>query len=111
MHWRRFIPTMRGAPLGLPFKFDSRTIQAGLNFTLKTDLGDLDFLGEVSGLGFYEKVLAASEAKNLFGHEVQVLSIDGLIAAKKAAGRRKDHGHILELEELKKMKEAHEPPS
>src|SRR5262245_6795653 len=91
-------PYMRGAPPGLPFRFDSPTIQAGLNFTLTTDLGDIDFLGEVSGLGFYDKVLAMSEEKDVYGLKVRVLSLDGLIVAKKAAGRTKDQLHLLELE-------------
>lgn len=48
---------LRGAPEDLPFVFDEKTIKAGLNFTLATDLGDLDLLGEISGLGFYADVL------------------------------------------------------
>jgi hypothetical protein len=99
-------PYLRGAPPGLPFRFDPLTIQAGLNFTLQTDLGDIDVLGEVSGIGSYEQALAQSEEKTVFGQVVRVLSVDGLIAAKKAAGRVKDRNHILELEELKKMRDA-----
>lgn len=98
-------PYLRGAPPGLPFKFNPATIQAGLNFTLTTDLGDIDFLGEVSGIGGYEKVLAMSEEKDIYGMIVRVLSLEGLIAAKKAAGRTKDQLHLLELEELKKMRD------
>jgi predicted nucleotidyltransferase len=101
-------PYLRGAPAGLPFQFDAPTIQAGLNFTLVTDLGDVDLLGEVRGIGFYDQVYAQSVAKSVFGLAVRVLSIDGLIAAKKAAGRAKDKLHLLELEELKKLKET--PP-
>ncbi|MFL5245032.1 MAG: hypothetical protein ACJ8FY_23265 [Gemmataceae bacterium] len=97
---------MRGSPVGLPFQFDSKTIEAGLNFTLQTDLGEVDVLGEVSGLGRFDKVLAKSEPKDLFGVSVQVLTIDGLLAAKKAAGRVKDRNHILELEEMKKIHDA-----
>lgn len=37
-----FHPRLRGAPQDLPFTFDAETIAAGLNFTLTTDLGDLD---------------------------------------------------------------------
>ncbi len=99
-------PYMRGAPPGLPFHFDAPTIQAGLNFTLQTDLGDVDVLGEVSGLGNYERVCAHSDELTVFGSKVRVLSLDGLIAAKKAAGRNKDRAHILELEELKKLRES-----
>lgn len=96
-------PYMRGAPTGLPFRFDSATIQAGLNFTLQTDLGDLDFLGEVSGVGAYPQAQSMSVERDLFGMKVRVLSVDGLLAAKRASGRVKDRNHILELEELKKL--------
>jgi hypothetical protein len=99
-------PYLRGAPPGLPFKFDGPTIRAGLNFTLITDFGDIDLLGEVAGLGSYEKVLAQSESKVLFGLTIPVLSLDGLIAAKRAAGRDKDRDHLRELDALKKLRDA-----
>jgi hypothetical protein len=99
-------PYLRGAPAGLPFRFEAPTIQAGLNFTLTTDLGGVDLLGEVSGIGSYEQVLAQSEERAVFGLTIRVLSLDGLIAAKKAAGRSKDQLHLLELEELKKLRDA-----
>jgi predicted nucleotidyltransferase len=99
-------PYLRGVPPGLPFRLDVPTLQAGLNFTLTTDCGDLDLLGEVSGLGAYLRVLAQSVERKMFDMTVRILSLDGLIAAKKAAGRGKDKQHLLELEELKKMRDA-----
>ena len=99
-------PYLRGAPPGLPFRFDAPTIAAGLNFTLITDFGDIDLLGEVTGVGSYSSVLAQSLEKTMYGLTVRVLSVDGLIAAKNAAGRTKDRLHLLELEELKKMLES-----
>src|SRR5713226_8741938 len=60
-----FHTVLRGAPSGLLFRFDAKTITNGLNFTLSTDLGDLDFLGEVSGLGFFQDVLGASDMKEI----------------------------------------------
>jgi hypothetical protein len=101
-------PYMRGAPVGLPFHFDTATIQAGLNFTLVTDCGDVDFLGEVAGLGNFDCVVAQSVERNMFGMAVRVLSIEGLIAAKKAANRPKDQGHLLELEELKQLRDGNQ---
>jgi hypothetical protein len=80
-------------------------IEAGLNFTLITDLGPVDVLGEVTGIGDYEQVFAQSEEKILFGLKVRVQSLDGLLVSKRAAGRSKDKIHILELEELKRMLE------
>jgi hypothetical protein len=99
-------PYLRGAPPGLPFRLDEATLQAGLNFTLTTDYGWIDLLGEVSGIGTYEKAMAQSVEQELYGFRVRVLSLDGLIAAKRAAARIKDHAHLLELEELKKLRDA-----
>jgi len=99
-----FHPSLRGAPLGLPFCFDAKTIMSGLNFTLSTDLGDIDFLGEVSGLGGYQEVLAASEVKDVDGVHCQVLSLDGLIKSKIAAGRPRDLYVLPELCGLSELK-------
>jgi hypothetical protein len=99
-------PYLRGAPPGLPFRFDEPTIQAGLNFTLQTDLGDLDVLGEVSGVGRYEQAMAKSVEITLFGNVIRVLSLDALIDTKRAAGRTKDRMQLPELEELKKARDA-----
>ena len=46
---------------------DERTIQAGLNFTPTTTLGDLDLLGEVAGGGFYEQLLPFTLEMETFG--------------------------------------------
>ena len=51
---------LRNAPEGLPFILDHETLKRGLNFTFATDIGDLDLLGGVRGLGEYEVVLAGS---------------------------------------------------
>lgn len=53
-----FNPSLRGAPRDLPFHCDADTLRSGMNFTLMTDLGDVDILGEVTGLGSYEKFAA-----------------------------------------------------
>jgi hypothetical protein len=46
-----FSAYLRGAPPGLPFRFDPPTIRRGLNFTLTTTVGDTHFLGEIVGGG------------------------------------------------------------
>lgn len=50
-------PYLRGAPPGLPFRWDVATLERGLNFTLTTDVGDLDAFGEITGGGGYEDLL------------------------------------------------------
>jgi predicted nucleotidyltransferase len=96
-----FHPRLRGAPAELPFIWDAETLRHGLNFTLVTDLGDLDLLGEVTGIGTFEPVRAASIIVKLFGVKCAVLSLDGLIVAKRAAGRLKDQLILPELEALR----------
>jgi len=99
-------PFLRGAPPDFPFRFDVPTLTTGINFALTTDCGDINLLGEVSSVGTYDQVLAQSVERTVYGHTVRILSMDGLIAAKKAAGRTKDQAHLLELIELKKILEA-----
>jgi hypothetical protein len=94
---------LRNAPEGLPFILDAETLKRGLNFTFTTDIGDIDLLGEVRGVGNYEEVLAGSVTVNLFSYHFAVIDIDKLIIAKRAAGRPKD---LIALPELEAIQEA-----
>ena len=94
-------PYLRGAPRGLPFRFDIPTLTAGLNFTLETDLGWIDLLGEITGGGRYEDLLPHAEILEVFGRPCRVLNMDTLIRTKRAAGRPKDIEAIAELELLR----------
>ena len=61
-----FHPHLRGAEKDLPFVFDVRTLELGLNFTFSTDVGDIDLLGEVKGVGDYNDVtVSIKEVKDL----------------------------------------------
>lgn len=93
-------PYLRGAPPGLPFRWDERTIEAGLNFTLTTSLGKLDLLGEVAGGGSYEQLLPSTEEKDVFGVRCFFVTLEKLIQLKRAAGRPKDLETIAELQAL-----------
>jgi hypothetical protein len=93
-------PYLRGAPAGLPFRFDVDTIQRGLNFTLETDLGNIDLLGEVAGGGNYEQLLPNSETRRIFDVDCFCVKLKPLIRLKRAAGRPKDLEAIAELEVL-----------
>ena len=95
-----FNPHLRGAPKNIPFVFDAKTLKNGLNFTLSTDAGDIDLIGELAGLGYYNEVLKYSKKKQIYGMECCVLSLEGLIKNKKAAGREKDKEALIELEAL-----------
>jgi len=102
---RPYGPRLRGAPEGLPFRFEEETLKGGLNFTLTTDLGEIDLLGEVSGIGDYAASLAASTPVKLFGTSFDVLTLKALIISKRAAGRPKDLQVLPELEALREATE------
>jgi hypothetical protein len=97
-------PTLRGAPKDIPFRLDPPTVLAGLNFTLDTDIGALDLLGEVSPFGEFSQVARRAEEAEMFGYRVRVLSLEALIDVKRAAGRRKDLLVIPELEALLELR-------
>ena len=98
-----FNPFLRGFPKDLPFFWDIRTLQNGTNFTLDTDLGDIDLLGEVAGVGDYPAVKGGSVEMQICNIMISVISLDDLIKAKRAAGRTKD---LLVLPELEALREA-----
>lgn len=91
---------LRNAPRDIPFILDAETLRRGLNFTLTTDIGSLDLLGEVRGVGYYEDVLPGSLIFELFGFPFAVLEIGKLMVAKRTAGRPKDLLVLLELEAI-----------
>ena len=90
-------PYLRGAPPGLPFVFDSRTLKAGLNFTLDTSAGPLDLLGEMAGVGRFEAAVMHASPMKITKDESLVIDLEWLIHAKRAAGRTKDLETIAEL--------------
>ena len=98
-------PYLRGAPRGMPFHFDAETVKAGLNFTLTTDAGPLDLLGEMAGGFNYEVLLKRSSFVTLFEQRCRVIDLDALIEAKMAAGRPKDLEVIAELEVIREERE------
>ncbi len=98
-----FAPRFRHFPEELPFVWDERTLQGGTNFTLITSIGDIDLLGEVAGVGDFEAVKNESLVDTLYGCEVSILTVEGLIKAKRAAGRAKDLLVLPELEALREL--------
>ena len=92
-------PYLREAPAGLPFEWDVKTIRNGLNFTLTTDLGDIDLLGDVGG-ETYQTLLSHSFEVEAFGVRFKCIDLPTLIRIKEAAGRPKDREALAELRVL-----------
>jgi hypothetical protein len=96
-------PYLRGAPPGLPFRWDAATVRRGLNFTLTTDIGDLDLLGEITGGGDYDALAPSTTIIRAFDIECRLLNLDRLIEVKRAAGRPKDFEVVAELETIREQ--------
>jgi predicted nucleotidyltransferase len=93
-------PRLRDATPDLPFRWDARTIKSGLNFTLTTDLGDIDLFGEVANQKGYPELLPSSFEVEAFDVRFKCVDLPTLISLKVAAGRSKDREAIVELRAL-----------
>jgi hypothetical protein len=82
--------TLRGAPDGLPFRPDVRTLANGASFTFDTPHGSFDILADPAGVASYEDLGKEARTEVIEGNEVRIASIDHLIAMKRAANRTKD---------------------
>jgi predicted nucleotidyltransferase len=95
--WRAYL---RGVEPGLPFILDARTFRTTPMMTLTTTMGAIDLLDDVPGVGNYAKTLAASETARVGTTEFRALTLEALIASKKAVRRKRDIEHLIELEAL-----------
>lgn len=72
------------------------------NLYLQTELGPVDVLTSITGVGDFGRVRASSVEIELFGRRCRVISVEDLIAAKEALGREKDR---LAAKELRAIQE------
>ncbi|MGB1110091.1 MAG: nucleotidyltransferase [Gammaproteobacteria bacterium] len=91
-------PVHRFTPQRLSFLENPRPGEPIRNIYLQTDLGPINFLGSIAGVGGYNEVREHSTVFNLFGHKVFVIGIDDLLRGKETLGREKD---LLAVKELR----------
>jgi hypothetical protein len=75
------------------------------NLYLKTDLGRVDCLGEVLGVGNFDEVAKHSVELEFPAGKCRVMDIDTLIRAKEAMNRDHDRITVKELNEIKKRRQ------
>jgi predicted nucleotidyltransferase len=89
----------------LAFKTDPSYYVGFKNLYLMTDLGQLDLLGEIGGIGGYAEALKNSVEADAAGNSVRILSLPALIKGKRAVARQKDLEALRELEAIQRRLE------
>ena len=72
------------------------------NLYLQTDLGPIDFLNNIDGVGSYIDVRNNADEITLFNRKVYIININALLKAKETLGREKD---LLAAKELRAILE------
>lgn len=102
---RELNPVHRLTPQKLSFLTNPDPGIAVRNLYLETELGTVDILGTILGVGDFARVRDQSIEIEMFGRRCRVISLDDLIRAKQALGRDKD---LLALKELRAIAEKRE---
>ncbi|HTU66511.1 MAG TPA: hypothetical protein VMF52_11220 [Steroidobacteraceae bacterium] len=100
--FRDIHPIHRHNPKRLSFLDNPDPNVAIRNLYLTTDLGPVDLISEITGVGDFARVASRAIEVELFGQRVRVIGIEDLIVAKEALGREKD---LLAAKELRAILE------
>lgn len=96
-----FNPKHRMSPKRVSFLTIPENPSGWNNIYLETDLGVVDFINQVTGVGDFKRLAEKAETVELFGHPCKVISLEDLVTAKMAMGRPKDLAMIVELNTIK----------
>jgi hypothetical protein len=94
-------PVHRMTPKRIPLVITAETCGSLHNLYLDTDLGSLDCLSLIKGVGDYQAVRAQSIEVALPLGLCRILSLDALIEAKSAMGRERDKEVVIQLRALR----------
>ena len=95
-------PFHRLTPNRLPLEMSHSALGGLRNLYLQTDLGKLDCLSEVSGVGDFEAVRQRSILADFSYGQFRFMNLEALIASKQATGRERD---LLAVRSLLAIKE------
>lgn len=94
-------PRHRMLPEKPPLALTDELCERLRNLYLETDLGPLDCLSEMAGLGGFDAVLEHSAEIALPDGPIRVLDLEGLIQAKEAMDRPQDRLALVQLRAIR----------
>lgn len=94
-------PVHRMTPKRLPLVLTEENCEGLRNLYLDTDIGQIDCLGSVMGIGGFEEVRKRSVSVMIDDFKCNVIELGALIDAKKAMGRPRDLAAVQELEAIR----------
>lgn len=98
-------PQLRTREGAVPFIWDLQSLKSGFHFTLTTEAGDINLLGDAPGVGPFDRVWDEADEVDLFGMVIRVATVDDLIAMKRFVSRGKDNLHLLDLEAIRTLRQ------
>ncbi len=106
---RPFHPCFRMSDKKESFLEVPKDLSQKQDFHLETDIGILDVVSHVEGVGGYYDVLKNSEEVEMYGGKCRLISLDDLIKSKKSLGRHRDLVMVMELEAIREEKKREGP--
>jgi hypothetical protein len=102
-------PRLRMSPNRPRLRNDPERFAGYRNLYLVTDLGQVNILSEITGIGDYRVVTQHTVKLELAGRAYHVLDLDALIQSRRALGRPKDIQSAMELEAIRRrLRDRHE---
>jgi acylphosphatase len=98
-------PVHRMSPNRPVLVLNSQNADKFKNLYLDTDIGQLNCLGEVQGIGNFDEVCKNAISVQVGGKNYQVLSLDALIKSKKSLNRPTDKQDVLQLQAIKQSQQ------
>jgi len=98
-------PVHRMTPGRQPLELTPENAADFKNLYLDTDLGHLDCLSYIEGLGGFAQVKEVSIPIEVEGMALRVLTLDALIRAKEALHRPRDREALRQLKAIRKLRQ------
>lgn len=90
-------------PTHKPLELTRENVKYLKNLYIDTDLGTLDCLGYVNGVGEFNDVLKSSRKIEIEGMKLNILTLDALIKAKEAMQRPHDKEAVIQLKAIREQ--------